>query len=183
MWIKKPSPSLQRFLKAMSQDRNLIEKTKTKFLSLPHSLRKQLTFRNATTGFPPNDVCGTTAEIPYGWLITTHQIWVRVLLIGQSKFLANHIVGCDTSSEFFCSPFLRRHFAGKPVVGGGGGGVAKCRVCSNRLISVHYKLRIDKNVYLVCLQHRLSWSSLMTSSSCNCRDNEALLLSPRWSYF
>ena len=53
-------------------------KIKTKFLLLPHTLRKQPTFRDAPTGFPPNDVCGTTAEIPYWWLITTHQIWVSL---------------------------------------------------------------------------------------------------------
>ena len=181
MCIKNPAPPSSGFWRPRRKTGIWLKRQRQNSSHLPNSLRKQSTFCNATTGFPPNDVCGTTAEIPHGWLITTHQIWVRVLLIGKSQFLANHIVGCDTPSDFFCSPFLRRHFTGKPVVGWGG--VAKCRVCSNRLISVHYKLRIDKNVYLVCLQHRLSWSSLMTSSSCNCRDNDVLLLSPRWSYF
>ena len=34
------------------------------------SLKKQLTFREATTGFPRNDVWGTSAEIPYWWRVT-----------------------------------------------------------------------------------------------------------------
>ena len=44
------------------------------------SLRKQLTFRKATTVSLRNDVWETSAEIPYWWHVTT-QIWV-VLLIG-----------------------------------------------------------------------------------------------------
>ena len=44
-------------------------------------LRKQTTFRDATTGFPAHDVWETSAEIPYWWRVTT-QIWV-VLLIGR----------------------------------------------------------------------------------------------------
>ena len=75
----------------------------------------------------------------------TGQIWVRVLLIVKSKFLANQILGCDTPSDFFAlrsSDIISRETSG---------GVAKCRVSSYRLISVHYKLRVDKNVHLVCL--------------------------------
>ena len=49
------------------------------------SLRKQPTFRDATTVFPRNDVWQTREEIPYWWRYTT-RIWV-VLLIGWSKFL------------------------------------------------------------------------------------------------
>ena len=45
------------------------------------SLRKQTTFRDATTGFTRNDVWETSAEIPYWWRITT-QTWV-LLLIGR----------------------------------------------------------------------------------------------------
>ena len=46
--------------------------------------RKQPIFRDATTGFPPNDVWETSAEIPYWWRVTT-QIWV-VLLIGLAAW-------------------------------------------------------------------------------------------------
>ena len=35
------------------------------------SLRKQPTFGDVTTGFPPNDVWETSAEIPYWWHVTT----------------------------------------------------------------------------------------------------------------
>ena len=45
------------------------------------SLRKQPTFGDPTTVFPPNDVWETSAEIPYWWRVIT-QIWV-VILIGR----------------------------------------------------------------------------------------------------
>ena len=71
---------------------------------------------------PPNDVREMSAEIPYWWRVTT-QIWV-VLLIGravweiwfhQSEALARFGKWRVISMEFVRS-FLRRHFAGKPVV-------------------------------------------------------------------
>ena len=61
--------------------------------------------------FSRNDVWGTNAKIPYWWRLTT-QIWV-VLLIEWSRFPTNQEY-CP-SMEFLRS-FLRRHFAGKPVV-------------------------------------------------------------------
>ena len=72
---------------------------------------------------PRNDVWEMNAEIPYWWRVTI-QIWV-VLLIGWSKFPTRHDQSETLprsgwwwviSMEFLCS-FLRRHFAGKPVVG------------------------------------------------------------------
>ena len=86
------------------------------------SLRKQLTFCDATTVSPPNDVREMSAEIPHWWRVTT-QIWV-VLLIGravweiwfnQSEALTRSGKWRVISMEFVRS-FLRRHFAGKPVV-------------------------------------------------------------------
>ena len=71
---------------------------------------------------PPNDLWETSAEIPYGWRVTT-QIWI-MFLIGWIKFLMRHnqseaLPGswkwCIISMEFLRS-FLRRHFAGKPLV-------------------------------------------------------------------
>ena len=48
------------------------------------SLWKQPTFGDATTGFLPNDIWETSAEIPFWWRVTT-QIWV-VLLIGRAAW-------------------------------------------------------------------------------------------------
>jgi len=85
------------------------------------SLRKQPTFRDASTGFRQNDVCETSAEIPYRWCLTS-QNW-EVLLIGHAAWEI-----CSNQSEALCRPgqwhvismeflhlFLRSHFAGKPV--------------------------------------------------------------------
>ena len=55
----------------------------------------------------PNDVRETSAEIPYWWRVTT-QIWV-VFLIGRAVWE----IWFNQSEAF---QFLRRHFAGKPVV-------------------------------------------------------------------
>ena len=68
-------------------------------------------------------------------------------MIGKSKSLANQILAWvvthhQTFFAFRSSDIISRETSG---------GVAKCRVGSYRLISVHYKLRIDKNVHLVCL--------------------------------
>ena len=87
------------------------------------TLRKQLTFGNATTDFSVKDVLQTGAEIPYWWRVTT-QIWV-VFLIGWSKFPAQHVQSealprfgqWRVISMEFLHLFLRRHFAGKLVVG------------------------------------------------------------------
>ena len=68
------------------------------------SLRKQLSFRDAITVFPRNDVWGSTsAEIPHWWRVT-NQIWI-VLPIGRGttnqKYYPN--LGSDTSSVWnFC---------------------------------------------------------------------------------
>ena len=73
--------------------------------------------------FQPNDIWETRAEILYWWRVTT-QIWRVVLLIGWIKFPTRH----DQSEALprsgkwhvismeFLRSFLRRHFAGKPVV-------------------------------------------------------------------
>ena len=49
-------------------------------IRLSLSPRKQLTFGDATTGFPPNDVWETSAEISYWWHVTT-QISVVLLIV------------------------------------------------------------------------------------------------------
>ena len=89
---------------------------------IKRSLRKQPTFGNTTTVFPPNDLWETSAEIPLRWPVTT-QIWV-VPLIGWIKFPTRH----DQSEALprselwrvisveFLRSFLRRHLAGKPVL-------------------------------------------------------------------
>ena len=71
---------------------------------------------------PRNDVWEMSAEIPYWWRVTT-QIWVK-LPIGWSKIpiAAQPIIALTRSgwwhaiSMEFLRSFLRRHFAGKPVV-------------------------------------------------------------------
>ena len=81
--------------------------------SLFSSLRKKPTSSDAILVSPPNDVWGTSAEVPYWGYITTH-IWV-VLLIGRScrRKIAltyqkrNPDLGCDKSAVWnFCSRFL-----------------------------------------------------------------------------
>ena len=58
-----------------------------------------------------NDVWGTSAEIPHWWRVTT-QIWVVQWLVKMCFIQSEaHVI----SMEFLRS-FLRRHFAGKPVV-------------------------------------------------------------------
>ena len=78
--------------------------------SLFSSLRKKLTSRDTTTGFPAK---WTSAEVP-SWRYTTTHIWV-VLLIGRScrRNIAltnqkrNSHLGCDKSAVWnFCSHFL-----------------------------------------------------------------------------
>ena len=64
----------------------------------------------------------TSEEIPYLWRVTT-QIWV-VLAIGWKFASTNHkhcqVLASDTSSVWnFCNSFLRRLFAGKPMVASG----------------------------------------------------------------
>ena len=69
---------------------------------------------------PWNDVWETSAEIPYWWRITT-QIWVVLLRVAWESWFTQSEAPprsgyCRViSMEFLCS-FLRRHFAGKPVV-------------------------------------------------------------------
>ena len=79
-------------------------------------------FATPRTVSPRNDVWETSVEIPYWWRVTT-RIWV-VLLIGWGKFHKRHDQSealprsrywCVVSVEFLRS-FLRRHFAGKPLV-------------------------------------------------------------------
>ena len=61
------------------------------------------------------DVWETSAEILY-WLSVTNKIWV-VLLIARSKFSNWHDQSEALSrSGWFQRSFLRRHFAGEPVV-------------------------------------------------------------------
>ena len=54
----------------------------------------------------------TSAEIPYWWRVTT-QIWLVLLIAWRNQSEA--VPSSGISMEFLCS-FLRRHFAGKPVV-------------------------------------------------------------------
>ena len=91
-------------------------------INLRGCLRKQLVFHNSTTGFSMKwYICGMAAEIPYQWHITS-RIWV-VLWIGWKFASSNQKhywdlvidVSLRTSTEFLGS-FLRRHFAGRPVV-------------------------------------------------------------------
>ena len=64
---------------------------------------------------PRNDVWGTSAEIPYWWRVIT-QIWVEPLIgwkfssASQKRYPDMLVVIRHMRS------FLRRHFAGKPVV-------------------------------------------------------------------
>ena len=73
-------------------------------VTIQSSSGKQPTFRDATMLFPQNDVWGTSAEIPYWWLVTT-QIRV-VVVIGLSKFSTNQKhhpdLGSDASSVWNC---------------------------------------------------------------------------------
>ena len=86
-------------------------------------LRKQATFR-ATPKLvsPRNDVGGTRAEILIWWRDTTQTL--VVLLIGLCKFPSLHDLS-EALPRFlywhvinmeYLRSFLRRHFAGKPVV-------------------------------------------------------------------
>ena len=107
---------------------------RTTLLRLPWEIKKESSSCSVLSGenrrhlatpplvFPRHGVWGTSAEIPYWWRVTT-QIWV-VLLIGWSKLPSRH----DQSEALprsgywrvismeFLSSFLRRHFAGKPMV-------------------------------------------------------------------
>ena len=94
----------------------------------------------------PNDVWETSAEIPYGWHVTT-QIWV-MLLIGWIKFLMCHDQSealprpgkwCIISMEFL-RLFLRRHLAGKPLV-------ASSKAFHSKLYHIFVK---KFSVFLIC---------------------------------
>ena len=78
-------------------------------VNITHLLRCSQRKQVATSPLvsPQNDVCGTTAEIPYWWSVTTH-IWV-VLLIGcAAREICNQKhypdLDSDVSSEWnFCA--------------------------------------------------------------------------------
>ena len=78
-------------------------------VNITHLLRCSQRKQVATSPLvsPQNDVCGTTAEIPYWWSVTTH-IWV-VLLIGcAAREICNQKhypdLVSDVSSEWnFCA--------------------------------------------------------------------------------
>ena len=75
------------------------------------NLRKQPTFGDATTGFPPNDAWETSAEIPYWWRVTFYvdldsaSDWLKQIslaprpikistLVPQNSFREEIHVGC-----------------------------------------------------------------------------------------
>jgi len=87
-----------------------------------YNLRKQQTYRDVTTGFPRNDVRGTSAKTPHRWRVTT-QIRVvpligcaaRGICFNQSEALPKSGQWHVTSMELPRSP-LKSHLAGKPIV-------------------------------------------------------------------
>ena len=91
------------------------------FVRLAH-LTKQPAFHDSSSGVPAKWRPSTKPKIPYWWRVTT-QIWV-VDLIGWSKYLSQHNQSeallwprqWHVISMKFVPSFLRRHFAGKPVV-------------------------------------------------------------------
>ena len=109
---------------------------------------------------PRNDVWGTSAKIPYWWCVIT-QIWVEPLIgwkfssASQKHYPDMSVVICHMRS------FLRRHFAGKPVM------ASQHVSCFHRLklrlhiIFVEKKTKLNKkqtNSWIpVCSNDRLSW--------------------------
>ena len=91
------------------------------FVRLAH-LTKQPAFHDSSSGVPAKWRPSNKPKIPYWWRVTT-QIWV-VDLIGWSKYLSQHNQSeallwprqWHVISMKFVPSFLRRHFAGKPVV-------------------------------------------------------------------
>ena len=90
------------------------------------SLRKQRTFGEATTGFPPNDVWETSAEIPYWWRVTasdwscgvrnfiqpirsTTEIWVVTYRIISMEFLRSFLTPVVATLNVGC--FLRLYLS------------------------------------------------------------------------
>ena len=78
-------------------------------VNITHLLRCSQRKQVATSPLvsPRNDVWGTTAEIPYWWRVTTHEIWVRVLIGCAAREICNQKhypdLGSDVSSEWnFC---------------------------------------------------------------------------------
>ena len=126
------------------------------------SLRKQPTFRVATTIFPRNDFWETNAEIPYWWRVTT-QIWV-VLLIGWTRFPRRHdqsealprspnvscflrLVSGERVNRDFKIRDYRRLDARSPMSGGLDRvrSVVACCGAKTQIKLLHYQLRTTRN--------------------------------------
>ena len=75
-----------------------------------HSLRKKPTFASSPLVSPWNDVWETSAEIPYWWRVIT-QMWLVEANFQPIRSRWWRVIGME-----FLRSFLRRYFAGKPVL-------------------------------------------------------------------